>query len=176
MPSQEDFVLDCSITMAWCFDDEATPYTDGVRDSLADKRAVVPSIWPLEAANATITGERRKRLDEARSQRFFVLLAALPIVVDDETSSRAFSDIAFFARGGVDEAFRSCCEGNRISDRDPRLLERRTSETTSSLPDRFSRRGLRAIAAPRSRVARLPCRAAGRGDLQAAAPGARWPG
>ena len=44
MPSQEDFVLDCSVTMAWCFDDEATPYTDGVRDSLADKRAVVPSI------------------------------------------------------------------------------------------------------------------------------------
>ncbi len=98
MPIQDDFVLDCSVTMAWCFDDEATPYTDGVRDSLAAKRAVVPSIWPLEAANATIMGERRKRLDEARSQRFFVLLAALPIVVDDETSSRAFSDIIHLAR------------------------------------------------------------------------------
>jgi predicted nucleic acid-binding protein len=98
MVTQEDFVLDCSVTMAWCFDDEATPYTDGVRDSLADKRAVVPSIWPLEAANATIMGERRKRLDEARSQRFFVLLAALPIAVDDETSSRAFSDIVHLAR------------------------------------------------------------------------------
>ena len=94
----EHFVLDCSITMAWCFDDEATPYTDSVRDSLADKRAVVPSIWPLEAANATIMGERRKRLDEARSQRFFVLLAALPIVVDDETSARASSDIVHLAR------------------------------------------------------------------------------
>ena len=49
MPTQDGFVLDCSVAMAWCFDDEATPYTDGVRDSLADKRAVVPSIWPLEA-------------------------------------------------------------------------------------------------------------------------------
>jgi predicted nucleic acid-binding protein len=98
MPTQEDFVLDCSITMAWCFDDEATPYTDSIRDSLADKRAIVPSIWPLEAANATIMGERRKRLDAARSQRFFVLLAALPISVDDETSSRAFSDIVHLAR------------------------------------------------------------------------------
>ena len=38
MPAQDDFVLDCSITMSWCFDDEATPYTDGVRDCLADKR------------------------------------------------------------------------------------------------------------------------------------------
>jgi predicted nucleic acid-binding protein len=98
MADRDDFVLDCSVTMAWCFDDEATPYTDGVRDCLADKRAVVPSIWPLEAANATLMGERRKRLDEARSQRFFVLLAALPIVVDDETSSRAFGDIVHLAR------------------------------------------------------------------------------
>ncbi|MGO9469799.1 MAG: type II toxin-antitoxin system VapC family toxin [Isosphaeraceae bacterium] len=98
MQAQEEFVLDCSVTMAWCFEDEATPYTNGVRDSLADKRAMVPSIWPLEAANATIMGERRKRLDVARSQRFFVLLGALPIVVDDEISSRAFGDIVHLAR------------------------------------------------------------------------------
>jgi predicted nucleic acid-binding protein len=98
MASQDDFVLDCSVTMAWCFGDEATAYTDGVRDCLAEKRAVVPSIWPLEAANATLMGERRKRLDEARGQRFFVLLAALPIVVDSETSSRAFGDIVHMAR------------------------------------------------------------------------------
>jgi predicted nucleic acid-binding protein len=98
MQTKDGFVLDCSVTMAWCFDDEATPYTDGVRDSLADMRAVVPSIWPLEAANATLMGERRKRLDEARSRRFFVLLEALPIVVDDETSSRAFGDIVHLAR------------------------------------------------------------------------------
>jgi predicted nucleic acid-binding protein len=98
MQTHEDFVLDRSVTMAWCFDDEATPYTDGVRDSLADKRAVVPSIWPLEAANATIMGERRKRLDEARSRRFFVLLEALPIVIDDGSSSRAFGEIVHLAR------------------------------------------------------------------------------
>jgi predicted nucleic acid-binding protein len=98
MPTQGDFVLDCSVTMAWCFDDEATPYTDGVRDSLADKRAVVPSIWPLEAANATIMGERRKRLDAARSRRFFVPLAALPIAVDDDTANQAFTDIVHLAR------------------------------------------------------------------------------
>ncbi len=98
MPHPDEFVLDGSVTMAWCFDDEATPYTDGVRDGLADKQAVVPSIWPLEAANATIMGERRGRLDGARSSRFLVLLQALPIVVDDETSSRAFSDIVHLAR------------------------------------------------------------------------------
>jgi predicted nucleic acid-binding protein len=95
---KDGFVLDCSVTMAWCFDDEATPYTDGVRDSLANVRAIVPAIWPLEVANATIVGERRKRLDEARSRRFINLLEALPIAVDDETRGRAFSDISHLAR------------------------------------------------------------------------------
>jgi predicted nucleic acid-binding protein len=96
--TKDGFVLDCSVTMAWCFDDEATPHTNSIRDSLADVRAVVPSLWPLEVANATIVGERRKRLDEARSQRFIFLLEALPIKVDDETSTRAFGDIIHLAR------------------------------------------------------------------------------
>jgi predicted nucleic acid-binding protein len=98
MESKDGFVLDCSVTMAWSFDDEATPYTDGVRDSLAEMRAVVPSIWPLEAANATIVGERKGRLDEARSRRFFVLLEALPIKLDEEIGNRAFGDIVHLAR------------------------------------------------------------------------------
>ncbi len=96
--TKDGFVLDCSVTMAWCFDDEATPYTNGVRDSLAAMRAVVPSLWPLEVANATIVGERRKRLDQARSQRFIVLLEALPIIADDETGNRAFGDAIHLAR------------------------------------------------------------------------------
>jgi predicted nucleic acid-binding protein len=95
---KDGLVLDCSVTMAWCFDDEATPYTDSVRDCLAEMRAVVPSIWSLEAANATIMGERRKRLDEARSRRFFVLLEALPIILDDETAIRAFANTVALAR------------------------------------------------------------------------------
>ncbi|MBV8488295.1 MAG: type II toxin-antitoxin system VapC family toxin [Planctomycetaceae bacterium] len=96
--AREGFVLDCSVTMAWCFDDEATAYSDSVLESLAGSRAVVPSLWPLEVTNATFAGERRKRLDEARSQRFLILLQALPIIVDDETSSRAFSNIIHLAR------------------------------------------------------------------------------
>ena len=96
--AREGFVLDCSVTMACCFDDEATADSDSVLESLAGSRAVVPSLWPLEVTNATFAGERRKRLDEARSQRFLILLQALPIIVDDETSSRAFSNIIHLAR------------------------------------------------------------------------------
>jgi predicted nucleic acid-binding protein len=98
MEPKDGFVLDWSVTLAWCFADEATAFTDGVRDSLANMRAVVPSIWLLEAANATTVGERRGRLDEARSRRFFVLLEALPIIVDKETGTRAFGYIVHLAR------------------------------------------------------------------------------
>jgi predicted nucleic acid-binding protein len=94
----DGFVLDCSVTMSWCFDDEASPYADSVRDSLAGVRAVVPSLGTLEVANATIVGERRNRLDEARSLRFIALLEALPIVIDDETAGRAFNDTRHLAR------------------------------------------------------------------------------
>ncbi len=94
----DGFVLDCSVTMAWCFDDEATPETDRIRDALADVRAVVPALWPLEVANATLVGERRKRLDEARGGRFLSLLGSLPIVIDDETAARAWAETMHLAR------------------------------------------------------------------------------
>jgi predicted nucleic acid-binding protein len=96
--TKDGFVLDCSVTLAWCFDDEATPETDSIRDTLADVRAVVPSLWYIEVANATLVGERRKRLDEARSSRFLSLLGRLPILVDDETVTRAWGDTMHLAR------------------------------------------------------------------------------
>jgi predicted nucleic acid-binding protein len=96
--TREDFVLDCSVTMAWCFDDEATPYTDGIRERLAETQAIVPTLWALEVANATLVGERRKRLDEARGSRFLSLLSGLPIVVDQETTTRAWADTMHLAR------------------------------------------------------------------------------
>ena len=69
-----------------------------MQDQLVAGRAVVPTIWPLEVANAALMGERRKRLDEARSTRFFALLGGFPITVDDGTSGKAFGDIAHLAR------------------------------------------------------------------------------
>lgn len=92
------FVLDCSVTMAWCFDDEATPYTNGVRDALIDARAIVPSLWPLEVANVLLVAERRNRLEKADTMRFPTLLQALPITVDQSTSQRALREILDLAR------------------------------------------------------------------------------
>ena len=76
-------VLDASVTMAWCFDDEAGPYADAVFDRIREDAAFVPAIWSLEVANAVLIGERRQRLTHASSTRFLQVLEALPITVDD---------------------------------------------------------------------------------------------
>ena len=92
------FVLDCSVTLAWCFEDETTAYADAVLNSLESAEGVVPTIWPLEVANALLVGQRRKRLTEADTVRFLTLLRAMPIVVDEETSRRALDDVLSLAR------------------------------------------------------------------------------
>ena len=77
------FVLDASVTMAWCFEDEKTPYSEGVLDTLEKTQAVVPTLWQLEVANVLLVGERRQRLTQAQTTRFIELLAGLPIEVTD---------------------------------------------------------------------------------------------
>ncbi len=79
------FVLDCSVGMAWCFEDEADRYVDGVLDRLVGEPAVVPPLWPLEIANVLVVAERRRRLRKSDSARFLELIGALPIEVDSAT-------------------------------------------------------------------------------------------
>ncbi len=80
----EQFVVDNSVVMSWCFKDETNNYADTVLDMLIESAAVVPSIWPLEVVNVLIVAERKKRLSESDSIRFLTLLSQLPIVVEYE--------------------------------------------------------------------------------------------
>ena len=75
-------VIDTSVTMAWCFEDEATDATEAVLDSLLQDEAIVPSLWQLEVANVLIVAERRNRINEAQAARFIDVLSRLPIRVD----------------------------------------------------------------------------------------------
>ena len=68
------FVLDTSVTMAWCFDDESNPYADAVLESLAENKAIAPEIWLLEVSDVLVVAERRKRMTKADSVRFQELL------------------------------------------------------------------------------------------------------
>jgi predicted nucleic acid-binding protein len=76
------FVLDCSVTMAWIFDDEDDPRAAAVRDRLGGDVALAPSIWPLEVGNALLVAERRERVSRAEALRFLEVLRQLPIDVD----------------------------------------------------------------------------------------------
>jgi predicted nucleic acid-binding protein len=79
------FVLDCSITMAWCFKDEANERTNSLRRSLAeDAQAIAPRIWPLEVANVLLVAERRSRLTKIDCLTFISLLKDLPIEIDSD--------------------------------------------------------------------------------------------
>lgn len=92
------FVLDASVALSWCFEDEADPAGDAVLRRLANGKAAVPGIWPLEIANVLLAAERRRRITPAESARFLALLEALPIEVDAHTAARASREILLLAR------------------------------------------------------------------------------
>jgi predicted nucleic acid-binding protein len=93
------FVLDNSVVMAWSFADETGDYADAVLDCLLTTHAVVPTLWPLEVANALLMGERRNRSTEAETIRWINILNKLPIIIDNETNLRAWTDTLALARG-----------------------------------------------------------------------------
>jgi predicted nucleic acid-binding protein len=94
----QDFVIDNSVVMSWCFKDETSKYTDAMLDYLEQATAYVPAIWPLEVSNVLLIAERRKRLSQSDSSRFISLLLELPIIVEPESPERMLSTILALAR------------------------------------------------------------------------------
>jgi predicted nucleic acid-binding protein len=92
------FVLDASVTMAWCFADEATSATWALLDRVKVEGATVPALWPLEVGNILAQAERRQRTTPARISQFLELMRTLPIQIDEETSGRAWREILALAR------------------------------------------------------------------------------
>ena len=98
MPYQTPFVLDCSVTMAWCFEDESTSSTDQLLDSLQTTNVIVPTIWPLEVANVLLFAEKKKRITTIEITQFLDTLSLLPIEIDNSTSIRAKTSIFHLAK------------------------------------------------------------------------------
>ena len=92
------FVLDCSIAVAWLFEDEAKPQTDALLDRLKEDGAHVSGLWRLEIGNVLASAERRNRITAAQVSACLGLLERLPIVTDAETESRALREILALAR------------------------------------------------------------------------------
>jgi predicted nucleic acid-binding protein len=74
-----EFVLDCSITMAWFFKDESDSYSSNILEQLTNSQAWVPTIWSLEVANAFLSAESRKRISAADVAQAIAQIRSLPI-------------------------------------------------------------------------------------------------
>lgn len=90
-------VLDCSLAVSWCFEDEATPETDALLERVRTEGAVVPQLWHLEISNVLLQAARRGRIALAAVGARIQLLGALPIATDEETSVRAWRDVLALA-------------------------------------------------------------------------------
>jgi predicted nucleic acid-binding protein len=91
-------VVDASVALAWCFEDEASPATDAVLDQVKDEGAIVPSLWHLELGNVLRSAERRGRTIQGGVVARLALMAQLPITIDAETAGRAWREILALAR------------------------------------------------------------------------------
>ncbi len=92
------FVLDASVTMAWCFEDEASDAAWRLLDRLGEDTALVPAIWSAEVANVLLVAERRRRLTRPQSRAFVTRLLALPIWVEEASPQRVLSEVLALGR------------------------------------------------------------------------------
>lgn len=81
------FVLDCSLAMAWVFPDEASEATTELRDRLADDRAFVPSLWPVEVGSVLLAATQRGRISTDEWTHICATLDALPIEIEPTSTS-----------------------------------------------------------------------------------------
>ena len=91
------FVVDNSVALAWCFEDEQTAAIMALLDRVAEAGAIAPQLWPVEALNGLLTAERRGRIDRDVRRRLAGFLQELPIKIDDETAGRSWTTTAHLA-------------------------------------------------------------------------------
>ena len=91
------FVLDSSVALSWCFEDEHTPARLALLERVTQAGALAPQLWPLEVLNGLMMAERRNRLDAARRRRLAGFLQQLPISLDAQTSTQAWTASATLA-------------------------------------------------------------------------------
>ena len=85
------FVLDASVALAWCFEDEHTRPVMDLLDRAAESGAFAPSLWPLEALNGLLMAQRRGRVDARRRHRLAGFLRTLPVTLDTESADQAWT-------------------------------------------------------------------------------------
>lgn len=91
-------VVDASVALTWCFTEERRVETDAIGEQVSREGSIVPTLFHLELANVLLIAVRRQRISFADMSEKLDEIAALPIVSDDETTARAWTDILPLAR------------------------------------------------------------------------------
>jgi len=85
------FVVDASITLAWCFEDESTSRTESVMERLVREGGIAPAHWAMEVANGLRFAASSGRVDDASIMRAREIVRQIPVEVRPvETSTALF--------------------------------------------------------------------------------------
>ncbi len=93
-----ELVIDCSIAVAWHFEDEWAADAEAVLRRLSRVTARVPGFFHLEILNALLYGERRHRTTPIKSDQFLRELRLLRIETEPSLSLVALQRIQALAR------------------------------------------------------------------------------
>jgi len=91
------FVLDSSVALSWCFEDEHTPARLTLLDLVTESGASVPQLWPLEVLNGLMVAQRHNRFDAARRRLLADFMHQLPITLDPQTTNQVWAASADLA-------------------------------------------------------------------------------
>jgi predicted nucleic acid-binding protein len=87
------FIADASVAVGWVHPAQTTTETAAMLDALADGA----TLWPLEVANALLVLVRRRKLTEDERLTGLGWLRGLPVRIDAEAASLAFSRLSELA-------------------------------------------------------------------------------
>jgi predicted nucleic acid-binding protein len=92
------FIADASVAIGWVHPAQATRETSAMLDAIdAGSIVEVPALWPLEVANALTVLVRRRKLTEGEREIALGWLRNLPVRIDYEMASLAFSKLSELA-------------------------------------------------------------------------------
>lgn len=93
------FVLDCSVAISWCLEDEQNNYADTIFEIILEEhQALVPAFFWSEITNVMWVAERRSRNTKEQTKIAMAMLQALPIIIDSKPINETMTATLDFAR------------------------------------------------------------------------------
>jgi predicted nucleic acid-binding protein len=92
------FVVDASVAISWCIEDEASPTTERLLDQAVENGIVVPALWLLEMANVLRIAEKKKRILAHTVDARLVQISEFIISVEDFDVQLVWTQVLDLAR------------------------------------------------------------------------------